>query len=612
MERIYKRYYIHDYPPPPPPATDDNNNNTMKMNMYSNSRMQLYGILCTHHHHDHTAGVSSLQSEILTCREKKSRVVSVSSGCYNSSSNTPNSRSKETEDIYMLAPGNLIIVGGAIENVPNCNLYVKNGCYIPLPCVTVNHEVSSNNSNSSTTSNVVMMNDMNDIVSIEVIGTPGHTRGSVVYALRNRLAPGITTYLTNHNSSSSSMMNESSSSSTSPPPSSQQLLAPLQSHLFTGDVIFCGGCGVPFEADLQHPNDDFITNPAAIKSKHGSSIFRPSAGMLSMERCFIEVLTRANGTVVSSTLPPTSSPAIAVASNKWSSKLLWKTIKPSSRARPIDGMTDTTSTTTTLLYPGHEYTTDLLLRQFNTKAINTEIHWNRLSPSTFFTIASHYLVSAHRRALPIDQRLLTIPTPLERELIVNPNYRMLRRRGECLIDALKLWYEFGAKGKNIIDYTITATATTNTDDILVDDEIVENNDVSILSSTEKKKRQQQQQQSSHNYPILPSSVFTTVYTTDLQTIVLDLRNGKIDAATAANELELLHTKLDDKLIGRRSIPGTLPSSKNVYLGIVAITMLGSAPSAMTVSDASIMNLVEPMDSTDRVLISKSRVSKSVL
>jgi glyoxylase-like metal-dependent hydrolase (beta-lactamase superfamily II) len=606
MERIYKRYYIHDYPPPPT-ATDDNNN-TMKMNMYSNSRMQLYGILCTHHHHDHTAGVISLQSEILTRREKKSRVVSVSTGCYNSSS------SKESDDIYMLAPGNLVIVGGAIENVPNCNLYVKNGCYIPLPCVTVKHEVGDNNSNSGTTSNVVMMNDMNDIVSIEVIGTPGHTRGSVVYALRNRLAPGITTYLTNHNNNSS-MMNDPSS--TSPPSSSQQLLAPLQSHLFTGDVIFCGGCGVPFEADLQHPNDDFIANPAAIKSKHGSSVFRPSAGMLSMERCFIEVLTRANGTVVSSTLPPTSSsPAIAVASNKWSSKLLWKTIKPSSRARPIDGMTDTTSTTTTLLYPGHEYTTDLLLRQFNTKAINSEIHWNRLSPSTFFTIASHYLVSAHRRALPIDQRLLTIPTPLERELIVNPNYRMLRRRGECLIDALKLWYEFGAKGKSIIDYTTTTTNNNNncnTDDILVDDEIVENDDVSILSSTEKKKRQQQQQQqSSHNYPTLPSSVFTTVYTTDLQTIVLDLRNGKIDAATAANELELLHTKLDDKLIGRRSIPRTLPSSKNVYLGIVAITMLGSAPSAMTVSDASIMNLVEPMDSTDRVLISKSRVSKSVL
>jgi hypothetical protein len=270
-------------------------------------------------------------------------------------------------------------------------------------------------------------------------------------------------------------------------------------------------------------------------------------------------------------------------------------------------MIDTTPTSTTLLYPGHEYTTDLLLRQFNTKAINSEIHWNRLSPSTFFTIASHYLVSAHRRALPIDQRLLTIPTPLERELIVNPNYRMLRRRGECLIDALKLWYEFGAKGKYIIDYT--ATTTTNTDDILVEDEIVVNDDVSILSSTEKKKIQQQ---SSYNCPSpQPLSVFTTVYTTDLQTIVLDLRNGKIDASTAANELELLHTKLDDKLIGRRSIPGTLPSSKNVYLGIVAITMLGSAPSAMSVSDATIMNLVQPMDSTDRVLISKCRVSKSI-
>ena len=578
MERIYKRYYIHDYPPPHP-TTDDE----MKI-MYCSSRMQLYGILCTHHHHDHTAGVIELQSEIVT-RRKSSRV-SVTTGCYSSSS-------KETDDIYMLAPGNLIVVGGAIENVPNCNLYVKNGCYIPLPCVTVKHEVSSNTS-SSTTSNVVMMNDMNDIVSIEVIGTPGHTRGSVVYALRNRLAQGITTYLTNGDDSS--MMN--GSSSTSPQ------LPPLQSHLFTGDVIFCGGCGVPFEADLQQPNDDFITNPAAIKNKHGSSVFRPSAGLLSMERCFIEVLTRANGSV-SSALPPTSQ-AVAVASSKWSTKLLWKAIKPSSRTRSSDAMSNTTPTSTTLLYPGHEYTTDLILRQFNTKAINSEIHWNRLSPSTFFTIASHYLVSAHRRALP--QRLLTIPTPLERELIVNPNYRMLRRRGECLIDALKLWYEFGARESVPDNATTATTITTNTDGILVDDEIVENDDVSLLS-TEKKKRQQQP---SYHYPSpLPLSVFTTVYTTDLQTIVLDLRNGKIDAATAANELELLHTKLDDKLIGRRPIPGTLPSSKNVYLGVVAITMLGSAPSAMTVSDASIMNLASPIDSTDRVLISKSRVSNNI-
>jgi hypothetical protein len=73
--------------------------------------------------------------------------------------------------------------------------------------------------------------------------------------------------------------------------------------------------------------------------------------------------------------------------------------------------------------------------------------------------------------------------------------------------------------------------------------------------------------------------------------------------------KLLHTKLDTKLIGRRPIPGTLPSSMNVYRGVIAIAMLGSAPLAMTVSDASIMNLVPSMDLTDRVLISKSRVSK---
>lgn len=238
--------------------------------------------------------------------------------------------------------------------------------------------------------------------------------------------------------------------------------------------------------------------------------------------------------------------------------------------------------TTTLLYPGHEYTTDLLMRQFDLKTINAEIHWSRLSPSTFFEVASHYLVSAHRRALPPDQRILTIPTPLEREIIVNPNYRMLKRRGERLVDALRLWYEFGAK------------------ELIPEGNDVDAGETDATNGTLSEKQSQ-------SYP----TVFTTVYTADLQSVANDLRSGKLNASSAADQLESLHSKLDEKLIGRRPIPSTLPSHKSVYLGVVAMAMLGSAPSAMTVSDAIIMNLAPPVDSSDNILISKSRVRERV-
>ena len=222
------------------------------------------------------------------------------------------------------------------------------------------------------------------------------------------------------------------------------------------------------------------------------------------------------------------------------------------------------------------------MRQFDLKTINAEIHWSRLSPSTFFEVASHYLVSAHRRALPPDQRILTIPTPLEREIIVNPNYRMLRRRGERLVDALRLWYEFGAK------------------ELIPECNDVEAGETDATNGTLSEKQPQ-------SYP----TVFTTVYTADIQSVANDLRSGKLNASSAADQLESLHSKLDEKLIGRRPIPSTLPSHKSVYLGVVAMAMLGSAPSAMTVSDAIIMNLAPPVDSSDNILISKSRVRERV-
>merc|ERR1712194_802460 len=81
-----------------------------------------------------------------------------------------------------------------------------------------------------------------------------------------------------------------------------------------------------------------------------------------------------------------------------------------------------------------------------------------MPPSTFFTTASHYFVSAHRRSLPPGQKLLTVPTPLEKELIVNTHFRSLRRRGAHVINALKLWYEYGAKSM-LPNFTLNGRCT---------------------------------------------------------------------------------------------------------------------------------------------------------
>jgi len=164
---------------------------------------------------------------------------------------------------------------------------------------------------------------MNKFVSIEVINVPSHTRGSVVYALRNRVAPDIALTLSE----------------------STEAMGPLQCHLFTGDAIFSGGGGVPFESDLERASDNFIKNPKNLQSKNGSSKIRPGAGALAMERCFAEVLARANG--------------------PWSSETARKSIY-------------------SMIYPGHEYTTDLIMRQFDQKNIPGDLRWVHLPPSTFF------------------------------------------------------------------------------------------------------------------------------------------------------------------------------------------------------------------------------------
>lgn len=471
LEGIYKKYYACFY----------TRNKEIK-------GIELHAIFCTHRHHDHTAGVGTLVKDLTTKRSsgelRAKKPLLVSAG---------RSGRDGQSDVYEVNRGNILVVGGAVEQVPHCNLYVKNGCFVPLPCLSLSDGVT------------ILENDMNATISIEVIGVPSHTRGSVVFALRSRPAPGIVT------SAVVVGANESN----------------LQTHLFTGDAIFTGGAGAPFEADLERSRDNFLKNPKKLKSKNGNSLIRPQAGSLSVERCFAEVLVRV-------TDPYSSGP----------------------------------SSQTTLLYPGHEYTTELLMRQFDQKTITQDGHWVRMGPSIFFETASHYFTSAHRRALPQGQKLLTIPTPLEKEMIVNPHFRTLKRRGEHLVNALLLWYEYGAT--NRVPAEVRAI---------------------FRPPSERSK----------------DSIFTTVYSDDLRAILQDLRSGKLDPVSAADQIETLDSKLDENLIARRPIPSTLPSHKNVYLGVLATIVLGSAPAAVTLSDANIMNMAEPVKSTDEILISKSRV-----
>ena len=246
LECIYEQFYEEEYP-----SCNYYMNSGEEMGNVQTAGMgiEIHAILATHRHHDHTAGIGELVAclEQARCRLSKNVFVTIGSAENGSKLACNNS------------PGKVIVVGAAVESVPHCNLFVKNGCFIPLPCVTV-HDKSGNKS---------AVNDMNSLLSIECIGVPSHTRGSIVYALRNRPAPGHVQTTSTYNK------------------------APLQCHLFTGDTIFSGGGGVPFEADLEHASDNFIKNPNKLKNKNGHSSFQAGAGVLSMERCFIEVLTRA-------------------------------------------------------------------------------------------------------------------------------------------------------------------------------------------------------------------------------------------------------------------------------------------------------------------------------
>jgi len=452
---------------------------------YPESEMEVHALLSTHRHHDHTAGNRALLQK---CKSTLK-----------------------------------CIYGGAVDNVPYCTRFVRNGDFLKLPCVKGNN--------------------MNRFVTMECIAVPSHTRGSIVYALRPNVDDGF--------------VNKSCEKKFSNKIQGGVDKVIVGCHLFTGDALFSGGGGVPFESDLEFPRDN-----NKYQNLKGYSCFKPSAGKYGIERCFAEIILRA--TASSSTDQTCHSFLI-------------------------------TSTDCMLVYPGHEYTLDLLQRQFD-QANDYNGKWCLTDPSTFFELASHFLVAQHRRNLPKVNRLLTVPTSIRRELKINPYFRSLKRRGEHVIVAIQTWYKYVARlnmDEDVLPGVISSTTCSKFEpNCFSYDPTVDHSNSSTWSM---------------DHIQLNKSVFTTVYTSDLHNIICNLNDGSISPLQAAIELTTMTQRLEEKTITRRPIPGMLPGERSMFLGLVALAVLGSAPSALTASDGECMNLPVPVDSSDFLIISKSRL-----
>lgn len=422
--------------------------NAIRERHYGNREVQLHAVLCTHKHHDHTAGNRGLMEYCKTLSK---------------------------------------VYGAVADRVPECNHTVANGDFLDLPRIEGN--------------------DMNLFVEVEVISVPGHTRGSVAYALRSKVDQSA-------------------------------------SFLFTGDTMFSGGGGVPFEAD--HDSDPHHRAP-----KLGGSYIRASAGNNAIERCFTELVFRAF----------------------------------SDHTKLRDG-------SNVLLFPGHEYTKDLLHRQFIPGGGDTS-QWIKFSPAIFFRTAAQLYVASHRRSLP-QGKILTVPTVLSLEMDINPNFRKIRRRAEDVVRAIQLWYALFARAtipieggeSRVSSDTTRKTSKTSSDDQRPSEQVwnVKAGDLS-------------------------KPIFTAVYTADLDLIINELDGGKIKVEDAVKKLKIMKNRAEEPVVSRRAIPGTLPSEKIMYNALLGLAIIGSAPTAMTLSDSRSMNLPRPLSpaNTHKMKISKKRV-----
>jgi len=423
---------------------------------YRRQPFQIQSILSTHKHHDHTGGNLELMKSKLGSSITK-------------------------------------VFAGAVEKVPHCTDPLADGAKITLPRAG--------------------FNDMNDVVGIEAVAVPAHTRGSLVYRL----------YSTEPNDAE---------------------------FMFTGDTMFSGGAGVPFESDIGSDSE------SRINRSNGNTFVRAGIGSAAMERCFAEILVR---------------------------------------GMPGRRTDDESLTEKILIFPGHEYTADLLSRQL-VSATDEACRWKNFTPRDFFDTVSHMYVALHRRSLPsISGKLLMIPSTLQRELRISPQFRSLRRSGELVTRAIHFWYEHFCNVKDEVTQTVDDSPS---------DEFISLS--RINPATEKG------ESTSRRWNVHPEEVsqdiFTTVYTSDLTSVIEDLLTKEISTKEAGVRLRDMTQKLSEPVVNRRAIPGFLPSDKSIYRGIVALVLLGSRPSAMTWTDSRRMNLPPPIDSnSDRILVSKKRL-----
>jgi glyoxylase-like metal-dependent hydrolase (beta-lactamase superfamily II) len=465
---------------------------------YQNAPIHVQSILSTHKHHDHTAGNLDL---VHTFK--------------NSTGDDEASMAKYGGPIKL-------VFGGAADKVPGCNYPLANGDKLPLPKAG--------------------RNDMSDVIEVEAIATPAHTRGSMAYIVRPLL--GNTTH---HETDVC---------------------------IFTGDTIFSAGGGVPFEADIDTTQEESAPKMTA------NSYIHASAAVYAMERCFAEVLYRTVPIPAGIATSPSSAMVAMTPTN----------ITASTRDRVV-------------ILPGHEYSQELLTRQLSSPSTSplSPCKWKHFEPAYFFHTVSQYYVSIIRRtSLPASSsgKILLIPTTLTRELYINPHLRSLRQRGTTVITALKLWNRHFAKNKIVQDNVEHGPAFGH--------ENSTTNDTSIQMT----KTRAQESQWNLNSVDLNRTVFTTVYTSDLETIIEELSAGQIDAGSAVAKLNELKVALQKPVVSRRPIPGTLPTSRAVYRGLLGFTLLASAPTALTRSDSQSMKLPEPIvntSSSDHICISKRRL-----
>jgi glyoxylase-like metal-dependent hydrolase (beta-lactamase superfamily II) len=420
---------------------------------YNKRPIRLQSILSTHKHHDHTGGNLGLINHPIMGTNIKN------------------------------------VYGGAVEKVPCCTDPLRNGDKVRLP--------------------KFQSNDMNELIEIEVIAVPAHTRGSLVYRLRTLSA------------------------------------AKQVEYLFTGDTIFSGGAGVSFEADVGVETD------GQLAKSNGNTFIRGTLGASAMERCFSEVLVRA---------------------------------MPDDLSKDVGDRI--------LIFPGHEYTQELLARQFQNVGGEAS-KWKNFEPRDFFETASYMYTSFHRRSLPHNSgRLLMIPSTLQRELHVNTHYRSLRRSAELVVRAIVFWYN------NFCKHKIPASKLLN--------------GINHIPSSRQRKEPRKSASSIKQWNVnaddVSKSVFTTVYTADLEAIIQDISSGRLDQEDALERLQGMSRRLEIPVVNKRGIPGFLPSDKNIYRGICALTLIGSQPTAMSISDSRKMNIPPPNDyNSDKILVSKKRL-----